>query len=121
METYSSECLFCKIIQGEIPAEKVYEDDNVLAFKDIYPQAKVHILFIPKNGHVASLNEVSEADKPILADLQWAAIRYAKDKELDQSGYRTVVNCGDEGGQTVFHLHLHLLAGQQLGAFGAPN
>ncbi len=105
-------CLFCKIVNGEIPAAKVYEDDAVLAFKDINPQAPVHVLFIPKQ-HVASVAQPQDATQ--LGELFLHAADYARIEGHEAKGYRLVTNHGDDAGQTVHHLHVHLLAGRQLG------
>ncbi len=102
------DCLFCKIINNEIPATKVYEDDLVLAFKDIKPASKTHILVIPKT-HFDSLKE---ADQGTLGELLFRAKELAKDLGISESGFRTVINTGVDGGQTVAHLHLHLLGGR---------
>lgn len=107
-----AECLFCKIINGEIPSEKVYEDEKVLAFKDINPQAKVHLLIIPKE-HIASLAEINEDNAEIVSALALTANKLAKEYHLN-SGFRVVTNVGSDGGQTVEHLHFHLLGGEKL-------
>lgn len=104
-------CLFCRITAGEIPCAKVYEDDRVLAFEDIHPQAPVHILIIPK-VHFATLADVPETETGLLGHLVVVANRIAKDKELDL-GYRVVINCRQDAGQEVFHLHYHLLGGRK--------
>ncbi len=105
--------LFAKIIRREIPADIVYEDDDVLAFRDINPQAPVHVLFIPKQPF-ATLNDLTEADVLIVGKLVLAASRWAKAQGFADDGYRVVMNCNRDGGQTVFHIHLHLLAGRAL-------
>lgn len=107
-----SDCLFCKIIKGEINSKKVYEDKNVFAFEDINPQAPIHILIVPKK-HISSLNDLNEEDKEIVGDIFLAAKKIAKEKNIDKSGYRTVFNTGPDAGQAVFHLHLHLLGGRK--------
>ncbi len=105
------DCLFCKMVTGEIKPDTVYEDDSVLAFKDINPQAPTHILIIPKT-HVATLNDLAD---PVLAGkLLQTAIQLAKQEGLAEDGYRTVFNCNERGGQEVFHLHMHLLGGRQM-------
>lgn len=105
------DCLFCKIIKKEIPADIVYEDDEVLAFNDIAPQAPTHILAIPKK-HVASIADLQDLD---VADKLLAVLKkVAKEKGLNESGYRIVVNHGKDGGQAVHHLHFHLLGGRQM-------
>ncbi|MGA9669391.1 MAG: histidine triad nucleotide-binding protein [Terracidiphilus sp.] len=103
-------CLFCKIIEGSIPSTAVYQDDQCYAFADIHPQSPVHILVIPRR-HIVSLADVSESDEPLLGHLAWVASKIARDKALGK-GYRVVINSGDDGGQTVDHLHLHLLGGR---------
>lgn len=105
------DCIFCKIVQGEIPCKKVYEDEKSLAFLDINPQAPVHILVIPKM-HVASLNELSQEQMELCAYLLGIVKKLAREFKIDESGYRTVINTGDDGGQTVHHLHIHLLGGR---------
>ncbi len=107
-------CLFCKIIAGEIPAKRVHEDEELLAFEDINPQAPLHVLVIPKR-HIATLNEMTAADDALVGQLTRRAAAIAKDRGFDGSGYRTVLNCNADAGQTVFHIHLHLLAGRRLG------
>ncbi len=107
------ECIFCKIAQGEISAKKVYEDDRVLAFHDIAPQAPVHILIIPKK-HYSNLVELDEKDKELVGHIFLVANKLAKEMGFDGRGFRIVVNCNRDGGQTVFHLHFHLLAGRQM-------
>ncbi|MGA9333395.1 MAG: histidine triad nucleotide-binding protein [Rudaea sp.] len=105
--------LFSKIIRREIPADIVYEDDDVLAFRDINPQAPVHVLFIPKKP-IATINDASEADAALIGTLVLRASEWAKQHGFAQDGYRCVLNCNEHGGQTVFHLHLHLLGGRQM-------
>ena len=105
--------LFGKIIRREIPADIVYEDDDVLAFRDVNPQAPVHVLFIPKQK-IATLNDASDADATLIGKLVLAAARWATQQGFADDGYRCVINCNRDGGQTVFHLHLHLLAGRQM-------
>jgi len=108
-----SNCLFCKIIAREIPASIVYEDDHVLAFNDINPQAPTHVLIIPKR-HIASLNELREGDDQIVGELVRRAAAIAGERGHDGAGYRTVFNTNRDAGQTVFHIHLHLLGGRSL-------
>ena len=108
----NNDCLFCKIIAGEIPSTKVYEDDKLLAFKDINPQAPVHILIIPKE-HYDSLDALDETTAPIVADIMLLAKRLAAEFHLE-NGYRVLTNIGENGGQTVKHLHFHLLGGAKL-------
>jgi len=106
-------CLFCRIISGEIPSTKVYEDDDVFAFRDIAPQAPVHILVIPKT-HIASAGEVTEENSALVAKCFEAIARIAVQEKLD-SGFRVISNCGPDAGQTVPHIHFHILAGKKLG------
>ena len=106
-------CLFCKIVEKEIPAGIVYENKNLLAFEDINPQAPLHILLIPKE-HFASLKEIPEDKKGILAELLLAAHHIAEEKGISERGYRIVLNTGKESGQAVFHIHFHLLGGRQM-------
>lgn len=108
-----SDTIFGKIIRKEIPAQIVYEDDDVLAFKDIQPQAPVHILVIPKQP-IAQLSQVTEADQALLGKLIMTARQVATEAGLDEKGYRLVINNGEEGGQTVYHLHLHILGGRRM-------
>jgi len=105
--------LFGKIIRREIPADIVYEDDEVLAFRDVNPQAPVHVLFIPKKP-IATLNDASDEDTALIGKLLLSATRWARQQGFADDGYRCVINCNRNGGQTVFHLHLHLLAGRQM-------
>ena len=108
-----SETLFSKIIRREIPADIVFEDEHVLAFRDIHPQAPVHVLFIPKTP-IATLNEASAGQAELLGRLMLAAAAWAKAQGFAEKGYRVVMNCNADGGQTVFHVHLHLLAGRAM-------
>lgn len=108
-------CIFCKIINREIPAAIVYEDDRVLAFKDIQPVAPVHVLIIPKE-HIANVNEVNENNASYLMDIHRAAQKVAQELGIADKGYRLINNCGADAGQTVFHLHYHLIGGTNLGA-----
>jgi histidine triad (HIT) family protein len=108
------DCLFCRIIEGSIPAEKVYEDDQLVVIRDINPAAPVHLLIIPKN-HLASLNEVTSADVEILGKIQLTAAQIAREMGIAEQGFRLVNNCGDWGGQVIMHLHYHLLGGKQMG------
>jgi len=112
------DCLFCKILKGDLPCNKVYEDDDVLGFEDIFPQADQHDLFIPKK-HIETINSLTEKDVDIMGKLVLAAKKVADKKGLLKSGYRIVMNCNEDAGQTVFHIHLHLIGGEPLGFFGA--
>ncbi|KYH34526.1 HIT-like protein [Clostridium tepidiprofundi DSM 19306] len=106
-------CIFCKIINNEIPSEKVYEDDKVLCFKDINPEAPVHILIIPKE-HISSVNELNEENADIISYIFLIAKKLAKQLGIAENGYRIVNNCGNDGGQTVEHIHFHMLGGRNL-------
>ncbi len=108
-----NECLFCNMVSGAIPCDKVYENEYVLAFRDIDPKAPTHILIIPKK-HIKTLNEINKNDQDLLGELLLTAKKIAKDEGIDTSGYRTVFNCNSDGGQTVFHIHMHLLGGRQM-------
>jgi len=106
-----TDCLFCKMVAGEIKPDVVYEDDKVLAFRDINPQAPVHFLIIPKK-HVATLNELD--DQELAGYLMLTAAKLAQQEGLGDKGYRTLVNCNSHGGQAVYHLHVHVLGGRQM-------
>jgi len=116
----ADDTLFHKIIRREIPADIVHEDEHLIAFRDIAPQAPVHVLFVPK-ATVATLNDLPADQPEIVGRLALAAARYAKQEGFAGDGYRIVINCNSDGGQTVFQLHLHLLAGAPLGRFGTPK
>ena len=107
-----SDCLFCKIVAGEIPSKKVYEDDDVIAFEDINPQAPVHLLVIPRR-HIASLNEAGADDSDLLGRVVAACAELARERGIED-GYRVVNNCGAPAGQSVFHIHFHLLGGRPM-------
>jgi histidine triad (HIT) family protein len=114
--TEDPDCLFCKIVAGKIPADRVYEDERVLAFKDIHPQAPVHLLVVPK-AHVATLNDFASEETELAGTLLLAAKKVAAEQGLP--GYRVAMNVNREGGQVIFHVHLHLLGGRPLkGALG---
>ncbi|GAB3513848.1 histidine triad nucleotide-binding protein [Pseudoxanthomonas daejeonensis] len=115
-----SDTLFGRIIRREIPATIVYEDEDILAFKDIAPQAPVHVLFIPKHEAIPTLDDATPAQAGLLGRLMLAAAAYARSEGFAEDGYRVVMNCREHAGQTVFHVHLHLLAGAPLGHFGTP-
>ena len=108
-----SDCLFCKIVSGDIPSTKVYENDDVLAFRDINPQAPVHILVIPK-AHIAGAGDITSDNSYLAAKCLEAAAEIAKQENLS-GGFRIISNCGDDAGQTVHHLHFHILAGTNMG------
>ncbi len=113
MESAVGDTIFSKIMRREIPADIVYEDDEVFAFRDINGQAPTHILFIPRKS-IATLNDLEQADATLIGKLVLAATAYAKAQGFAEKGYRCVINCNEDGGQSVYHLHLHLLAGRQL-------
>lgn len=108
-----SDCLFCKIIKGEIPSTKVYEDELVYAFKDINPIAPVHVLIIPKQ-HISMLWDVNEENSAVISHIYEVAGKLAKELGLE-NGFRVATNCGEDAGQTVFHIHFHLIGGRKLG------
>ena len=109
----NNDCLFCKIINKEIEANIVYEDKHILAFKDIHPQAPVHILIIPKQ-HIEKISDLDEQKKDIVSNLILTANSLARDNKIDKQGYRLVFNSGADAGQLVFHIHLHLLGGRKM-------
>ncbi|MCJ7743824.1 MAG: histidine triad nucleotide-binding protein [Dehalococcoidales bacterium] len=109
------DCIFCQIIAGKVPSDTIYQDERVMAFRDIHPVAPTHVVIIPKK-HIPSLTQLSEADLPLVADLVKVANQLAKREGIAEKGYRLVVNCGREGTQLVPHLHMHLLGGRQLSA-----
>ena len=108
------DCIFCKIIKREIPSDIVYEDDEVIAFKDIRPVTPVHILVIPKK-HISSLVELTEEDEAVIGKIYTVINKVAKDAGILENGFRVIVNCGDDGGQEVKHIHFHVLGGKKLG------
>ncbi|WP_223638582.1 histidine triad nucleotide-binding protein [Corallococcus sp. EGB] len=108
-----SDCLFCKIRDGLIPAKVVYKDDDCLAFEDINPQAPTHVLFIPRK-HIPTVNDITVDDRALVGSLYMAAAKVARERGYADTGYRVVMNTQRDAGQTVFHIHLHLLAGRQL-------
>lgn len=108
-----TDCIFCKIASGEIPAELIYEDEDVVAFNDLNPKAPTHALVIPR-AHVATLNDLAADQIPLIGSMYRAAIALAKQLGVAEDGYRTVFNCNASAGQSVFHIHLHLLAGRPM-------
>jgi len=110
-----SDCLFCKIIEGNIPADVIYEDERMVVFKDIYPKAEVHLLAIPRE-HIDSLDELKDEHDALVAHMMRKLSAIAKQQGLD-TGFRTIINTGEGGGQVVFHLHIHLLGGTNLPGF----
>ena len=109
-----SECIFCKIAEGGIPAEVVYEDDDLVAFRDLNPQAPTHVLVIPRK-HIPTTNDLTDEDARLMGKLVLAARDIAQQEGIAEAGYRTVLNCNAAAGQTVFHIHLHLLGGRPMG------
>lgn len=109
-----NDCIFCKISKGEIPSTKVYEDEDVFAFEDINPMAKIHILIIPKK-HIATVADLEEEDAALMGKIHMVAKKIAEEKGMADDGYRIVINCKEFGGQEVLHLHFHLLGGEKLG------
>jgi histidine triad (HIT) family protein len=107
------DCIFCKIVEGRIPSRKVYEDDNILAFDDIHPMAPVHVIVIPKQ-HISTLLEVDTDTADIMNLLTKAVQEVARIKGIEKKGFRFVINCNEEGGQVIFHLHIHVLGGKKL-------
>lgn len=110
------DCVFCKIIEGSLPSRKVMENDRIIAIHDIKPEAPVHILVIPKK-HIPTMNDVTDEDDALIAEMFAAARAIAKEQGIAEAGYRLVFNCNKEGGQIVYHLHLHILGGKQLGSY----
>lgn len=108
------DCIFCKIIKREIPSSIVYEDSEIIAFKDVNPQAPVHILVIPKK-HISSLVDLKEDDELLIGKIYTVINKVAKQEGINEKGFRVIVNCGEDGGQEVKHLHFHLLGGKKLG------
>ncbi|MGB5278291.1 MAG: histidine triad nucleotide-binding protein [Gammaproteobacteria bacterium] len=108
-----TDCLFCKIRDGEIPGDKVYEDDDILAFRDVNPQAPTHVLIIPKK-HIATINDLDEDDITVSGKMMLVAKQIAADEGIDLDGYRLVFNCNKGAGQAVYHIHLHLLGGRPM-------
>ena len=115
-----TDTIFDQIIRREIPADIVFEDEHLIAFRDIAPQAPVHVLFVPKTP-IATLNDLAPEQAVVIGRLAYAAAQYAEREGFAEDGYRVVMNCNEHGGQTVFQIHLHLLAGAPLGRFGTPK
>ena len=106
-------CIFCKIVKGEVPTQKIYEDTEIIAFKDIQPKAPVHLLIIPRK-HIPTLLDLTDQESILMGKLLLVANKLAKENDIDESGYRLVFNCNRDAGQAVYHIHLHLLGGRQL-------
>ncbi|MBD0379102.1 histidine triad nucleotide-binding protein [Paenibacillus sedimenti] len=115
-----SDCIFCKIVAGELPSKKVYEDEQVLAFHDIQPAAPIHVLIIPKK-HFASLDAAADEDWTVIGQVQKAAQQVARELGVSETGYRVITNCGTNAGQIVHHLHYHLMGGAKLAPLGVAN
>jgi histidine triad (HIT) family protein len=109
-----SDCIFCKIVSGDIPAQKVFENEHVVGFKDLNPVAPLHVLVIPKK-HISTINDIEQEDAELVGQMYLAAKQIAADNGLSERGYRTTMNCNADAGQTVFHIHLHLLGGRAMG------
>jgi histidine triad (HIT) family protein len=109
----TTDCIFCKILAGEIPSEQVYKDEQVTAFRDLHPVAPTHVLIIP-NKHIASVNDLTGEDETLIGHLFTTAKKIAVDEGISESGYRLIINTGPDSGQVIFHLHLHLIGGQRM-------
>ena len=109
----NNDCLFCKIVEKKIPADIVYESEDIIAFKDIEPKAPIHCLIIPKK-HISTINDIDESNSNIIGLMYETAAQLARTFNVDKDGYRVVMNCNSNGGQTVYHIHLHFLAGRRL-------
>jgi histidine triad (HIT) family protein len=120
-EDFYPDCLFCRIAAGDIPSKIIYQDDDVLAFHDIQPQAKYHVLIIPRRHIASSLNDLEPEDDQVILKILRTARNIARELGIDESGYRLVVNTGHDAGQSVFHIHFHVLGGEPLGLFGSPK
>lgn len=110
----NDDCLFCKILNGDIPADIIYESDSAIAFRDINPHAPTHVLVIPRK-HIPTINDLDDSDSDVISSLYKAARDIARQEGIADDGYRTVMNCNEGAGQTVFHIHLHVLGGRVLG------
>ena len=109
------DCVFCKIIRKEIPSKIVFEDEDIIAFEDIHPVAPVHILVIPKE-HIESMLNIEEKHKPMIGKIHLVIAKIAAEKSIDETGFRVICNCGEDGGQVVSHIHFHLIGGKKLGS-----
>ncbi|TMV44616.1 histidine triad nucleotide-binding protein [Paenibacillus mesophilus] len=114
------DCIFCKIVKGEIPSKKVFENDKVLAFHDIQPAAPAHVLVIPKK-HIPSMKEAAEEDRELLGEVLLTAKKVAEELGISDSGYRLINNVGSDGGQVVYHIHVHVLGGEKLGGLNVKG
>tara|TARA_B110000014_G_scaffold263350_1_gene259813 strand:+ start:1695 stop:2039 length:345 start_codon:yes stop_codon:yes gene_type:complete len=108
-----NDCLFCKIVSGDISCDKIFESELLIAFRDIAPVSPTHILIIPKK-HISSLNEMEDGDRLLAGEMLYCVKKIAKSEKIELSGYRTVINTNNDGGQTVFHIHIHLIGGRQM-------
>ncbi|SEP78453.1 histidine triad (HIT) family protein [Ectothiorhodospira magna] len=108
-----TDCIFCKIAEGKIPADIVYQDDQVVAFRDLNPQAPLHLLVIPRQ-HFATVADMSQTDMALVGHMHWVGLELARQAGVVEDGFRTVINCNADGGQSVYHLHLHVLGGRQM-------
>ena len=113
----SDDCIFCKIANGDIPSNKLFEDEDIVAFEDVNPQAPVHFLVIPK-AHIPTLDDLNEDQSEILGKMLIRAARLAREKGVAEQGYRQIINCREQGGQVVFHLHLHIMGGRKMEKMG---
>ena len=109
----ANDCIFCRIISGDIPSETVYRDDDIVAFRDVHPVAPTHILIVPRR-HITDVNELRDGDADLIGRIVLVARRLAKEEGIADSGYRLAINCGPDGGQKVMHLHMHLIGGRRL-------
>ncbi|MCG5509383.1 histidine triad nucleotide-binding protein [Ectothiorhodospira lacustris] len=108
-----TDCIFCKIADGKIPADIVYQDDRVVAFRDLNPQAPLHVLVIPRQ-HFDTIADMAQADMALVGHMQWVGLEVARQAGVVEDGFRTVINCNADGGQSVYHLHMHVLGGRQM-------
>jgi histidine triad (HIT) family protein len=108
-----SDCIFCQIAAGQIPSKTVFENERVLAFRDLHPQAPTHVLVIPRR-HIATLNDLQPGDESLVGEMMLAAMQIAANENLAENGYRVVMNCNRDGGQSVYHIHLHLMGGRYM-------
>jgi histidine triad (HIT) family protein len=113
IKEHPMDCLFCKIIAGEIPANCIYKDQTIIAIDDIYPKAPHHKLIIPKK-HIATLNDLQSADLPLVGQMMQVAVQLAQQLKINEDGYRVVINCNEGAGQSIFHIHMHLLGGREM-------
>lgn len=117
LEMSSENCIFCKIVDGVVPATKLFENEQIIAFDDIHPQSPVHFLVIPKK-HIPTMDDLTQEDTAAVGEMMLHAARIAREKGVADTGYRQVINCRDDGGQEVHHLHLHIMGGRSMGKMG---